>query len=48
MATKQIIPLFLDIGGVLLANGWDHHLKPMVFYQPRDFTPDTFKASMYA
>ena len=84
MATKQIISLFLDIGGVLLTNGWDqnirtraaekfslnyeemnarHHLtfatceegklsldeylKRVVFYQPRDFTPDTFKAFMY-
>jgi putative hydrolase of the HAD superfamily len=85
MTTKQIITLFLDIGGVLLTNGWDrntrtraaekfslnyeemnerHHLtfdtyeegklsldeylKRVVFYQPRDFTPDVFKAFMYA
>ncbi len=85
MATKQIITLFLDIGGVLLTNGWDHnmrtraaekfsldhdemnerhhltfdtyeegklsldeYLKRVVFYQPRSFTPDAFKAFMYA
>ncbi len=85
MATKQITTLFLDIGGVLLTNGWDHniraraaekfsldyaemnerhhltfdtyeegklsldeYLKRVVFYQPRDFTPDVFKAFMYA
>ena len=85
MTTNQIITLFLDIGGVLLTNGWDrntrtraaekfslnyeemnerHHLtfdtyeegklsldeylKRVVFYQPRDFTPDVFKAFMYA
>ena len=84
MATKQIISLFLDIGCVLLTNGWDHnirtcaaekfslnyeemnarhhltfdtyeevklsldeYLKRVVFYQPRDFTSDTFKAFMY-
>ena len=83
--TKQITTLFLDIGGVLLTNGWDHniraraaekfsldyaemnerhhltfdtyeegklsldeYLKRVVFYQPRDFTPDVFKAFMYA
>jgi putative hydrolase of the HAD superfamily len=85
MATKQITTLFLDIGGVLLTNGWDHniraraaekfsldyaemnerhhltfdtyeegklsldeYLKRVVFYQPRDFIPDVFKAFMYA
>ena len=85
MATKQITTLFLDIGGILLTNGWDHniraraaekfsldyaemnerhhltfdtyeegklsldeYLKRVVFYQPRDFTPDVFKAFMYA
>lgn len=85
MATKQITTLFVDIGGVLLTNGWDHnmraraaekfsldyaemnerhhltfdtyeegklsldeYLKRVVFYQPRDFTPDVFKAFMYA
>jgi putative hydrolase of the HAD superfamily len=85
MTLKQITSLFLDIGGVLLTNGWDHnirtraaekfslnyeeinerhhltfdtyeegklsldeYLKRVVFYQPRDFTPDTFKAFMYA
>jgi putative hydrolase of the HAD superfamily len=85
MVTKHITTLFLDIGGVLLTNGWDHYiraraaekfsldyaemnerhhltfdtyeegklsldeyLKRVVFYQPRDFTPDVFKAFMYA
>ncbi|MFZ1041686.1 MAG: HAD family phosphatase [Anaerolineales bacterium] len=85
MVIKQITTLFLDIGGVLLTNGWDHnirartaekfsldyaemnerhhltfdtyeegklsldeYLKRVVFYQPRDFTPDVFKAFMYA
>jgi putative hydrolase of the HAD superfamily len=84
MTTKQITTLFLDIGGVLLTNSWDHnlrarsaekfnldyaemnerhhltfdtyeegklsldeYLKRVVFYQPRDFTPDVFKAFMY-
>jgi putative hydrolase of the HAD superfamily len=27
MPTKQIITLFLDIGGVLLTNGWDHNIR---------------------
>jgi putative hydrolase of the HAD superfamily len=27
MATKPIITLFLDIGGVLLTNGWDHNIR---------------------
>jgi len=27
MATKQIVTLFLDIGGVLLTNGWDHNTR---------------------
>ncbi len=85
MVTKQITTLFLDIGGILLTNGWDHnirmraaekfgldyeemnerhhltfdtyeegklsldeYLKRVVFYQPRDFTPEVFKAFMYA
>ena len=85
MTKKQITTLFLDIGGVLLTNGWDHnirtraaekfsmnyeemnerhhltfdtyeegklsldeYLKRVVFYQPRKFTPDEFKAFMYA
>jgi putative hydrolase of the HAD superfamily len=85
MTLNQITSLFLDIGGVLLTNGWDHnirtraaekfslnyeeinerhhltfdtyeegklsldeYLKRVVFYQPRDFTPDTFKSFMYA
>ncbi len=85
MATTQIITLFLDIGGVLLTNGWDraareraadtfglnheemderHHLtfdayeegklsldeylKRVVFYQPRNFTPNSFKEFMFA
>src|SRR5664280_1798208 len=85
MTTNQITTFFLDIGGVLLTNGWDHnirarsaekfnldyaemnerhhltfdtyeegklsldeYLKRVVFYQPRDFTPDIFKAFMYA
>jgi putative hydrolase of the HAD superfamily len=85
VATTQIITLFLDIGGVLLTNGWDHnirtraaekfsldysemnerhhltfdtyeegklsldeYLKRVVFYQPRDFTPDAFKSFMFA
>jgi len=24
---RSITTLFLDIGGVLLANGWDHHAR---------------------
>ncbi|MHB8778254.1 MAG: HAD family hydrolase [Anaerolineales bacterium] len=27
MTTKQITTLFLDIGGVLLTNGWDHNIR---------------------
>ena len=27
MVTKQITTLFLDIGGVLLTNGWDHNMR---------------------
>jgi putative hydrolase of the HAD superfamily len=27
MVTKQITTLFLDIGGVLLTNGWDHNIR---------------------
>ena len=85
MAAAQITTLFLDIGGVLLTNGWDrnarqraatkygldhaemderHHLtfttyeegklsldeylNRVVFYQPRPFSRDDFKAFMYA
>jgi putative hydrolase of the HAD superfamily len=81
----RIQTLFLDIGGVLLTNGWDHHarqracqhfkleyeelnerhhltfdtyevgklsldeyLRRVVFYQPRDFTPDDFRQFMFA
>jgi putative hydrolase of the HAD superfamily len=81
--TFSIKALFLDIGGVLLTNGWDrnsrrlaaqkfdldieglnerHHLTfdtyesgklsleayltRIVFYEPRPFTVDTFKAFM--
>lgn len=80
-----ITALFLDVGGVLLTNGWDqgvrklaaekfgldfaemdhrHHLtydtleagklsldaylKRVVFYAPRSFSPEEFKAFMYA
>ena len=82
---SQITTLFLDIGGVLLTNGWDHnirrraaekfgldydemnerhhltfdtyeegklsldrYLNRVVFYQARSFSPDEFKAFMYA
>jgi putative hydrolase of the HAD superfamily len=85
MVASQITTLFLDIGGVLLTNGWDraarqraavtfgldrgemderHHLtfdtyeagklsldeylNRVVFYQPRQFSRDEFKAFMYA
>ena len=85
MAASQITTLFLDIGGVLLTNGWDHparqraatqfgldhnemderhhltfdtyeegklsldeYLNRVVFYQPRQFSRDDFKAFMYA
>jgi putative hydrolase of the HAD superfamily len=85
MSKLPITTLFLDIGGVLLTNGWDHearkkaadtfHLDPIeinerhhltfdtyeegklsldeylaqiVFYEPRPFTVDEFKAFMYA
>ena len=85
MAASQITTLFLDIGGVLLTNGWDHtarqraavtfdldhgemderhhltfdtyeegklsldeYLDRVVFYQPRQFSRDDFKAFMYA
>src|SRR3990172_9573399 len=85
ISSSPITTLFLDIGGVLLTNGWDRgirllasekfgldykemderyhltfdtyeegklsldeYLKRVVFYQPRDFTPDVFKAFMYA
>jgi putative hydrolase of the HAD superfamily len=80
-----ITTLFLDIGGVLLTNGWDHnirgraadnfsldyeemnerhhltfdtyeegklsldeYLNRVVFYEKRPFSPDEFKAFMYA
>ena len=83
--TPSISTLFLDIGGVLLTNGWDrtmrlkaaqqynldfaemderHHLTfdtyeegklslndyldRVVFYQPRSFTLDDFKAFMFS
>jgi putative hydrolase of the HAD superfamily len=82
---SKITTLFLDIGGVLLSNGWDraarrqaattfsldlpeleerHHLtfdtyeegkltldeylKRTVFYEPRAFTEEEFKAFMYS
>jgi putative hydrolase of the HAD superfamily len=82
---SNITTLFLDIGGVLLTNGWDrniriraaekfgldqdemnerHHLTfdiyeegklsldeylhRVVFYQDRSFSPEEFKAFMYA
>lgn len=82
---STITTLFLDIGGVLLSNGWDrkarreaaakfsldlpeleerHHLtfdtyeegkltldeylKRTVFYEPRNFSEDEFKAYMYS
>ena len=85
IVSSPITTLFLDIGGVLLTNGWDratreraadkfgldhaemnerHHLtfdayeegkltldeylKRVVFYQPRSFAPDAFKAFMFA
>ncbi len=85
MADSEITALFLDIGGVLLTNGWDHlmreraakkfnldlaelnerhhltfdtyevgklgldeYLRRAVFYEPRPFTPDDFKAFMFA
>jgi putative hydrolase of the HAD superfamily len=80
-----ITTLFLDIGGVLLTNGWGHesrelaadtfglnwaeledrhhltfdtyevgkltmreYLDRVVFYEPRSFTPETFRAFMFA
>lgn len=85
MPQTPITTLFLDVGGVLLTNGWDrrtrqkaaeqfgidyptmderHHLSfsayedgrltldqylmQTVFYEPRSFTPEDFKAFMYA
>ncbi|MGE5252686.1 MAG: HAD family hydrolase [Planctomycetaceae bacterium] len=86
MAEKtQIKVLFLDVGGVLLTNGWDRHmrrkaaerfgldydemderhhltfdtyeegklsleeyLRRVVFYEKRSFTPEEFKAFMFA
>ena len=85
MKPDPITTLFLDIGGVLLTNGWDnktrmraaekfgldfdemnerHHLtfdtyeegklsldeylNRVVFYQPRPFSNEAFKAFMYA
>lgn len=84
-SSQKITTLFLDIGGVLLSNGWDrkarklaiekfgldaveteerHHLTfdtyeegkltldeylhRVVFYAPRSFTPDDFRAFMFA
>ncbi|HTB51162.1 MAG TPA: HAD-IA family hydrolase [Ferruginibacter sp.] len=84
MKGDQISTLFLDIGGVLLTNGWggpsrklaaekykldwddmnerhhltfdtyemgkltlDQYLKRLVFYQPRDFSIEDFKAFMF-
>ena len=80
-----ITTLFLDIGGVLLTNGWGHesrklavqtfgldgaeletrhrltfdtyetgkltldeYLNRTVFYEPRPFTPEAFRAFMFA
>jgi len=85
MITAPIRALFLDIGGVLLTNGWDHHMRQraaetfglnyeemnerhhltfdtyeegklsldaylerVVFYQPRPFSPEAFRAFMFA
>ncbi|MDD5712169.1 MAG: HAD family phosphatase [Smithellaceae bacterium] len=85
MEGQKITHLFLDIGGVILTNGWDkkmrrlaaelfgldheqmderHHLTfdtfeegkltldeyldRLVFYEPRSFTCDDFKAFMFA
>lgn len=39
MATTQIKTLFLDIGGVLLTNGWDHDIRTRAAEQfSLDFT----------
>ena len=83
--SSPITTLFLDIGGVLLTNGWDHHmrqsaaesfgldyeemnerhhltfdtyeegklslddyLRRVVFYEPRSFSPEDFRAFMFA
>ena len=83
--SPSITTLFLDIGGVLLTNGWDRHIRAqaaekfgldldemnerhhltydtyesgklsldeylhrVVFYEERSFSPDEFKAFMYA
>jgi putative hydrolase of the HAD superfamily len=83
--SSSITTLFLDIGGVLLTNGWDTHIRTLaaekfgldfeemnerhhltfdtyeegklsldgylnrvVFYQERSFSPEEFKAFMYA
>jgi putative hydrolase of the HAD superfamily len=83
--SSSITTLFLDIGGVLLTNGWDHNIRRraaekfdldydemnerhhltfdtyeegklsldkyldrVVFYQARSFSPEEFKAFMYA
>jgi len=85
MQNSRITTLFLDIGGVLLTNGWDrdarrraaelfhldgeemderHHLTfdtyevgklsldeylaRVVFYQPRDFSPEEFRNFMFS
>ncbi|HMG83283.1 MAG TPA: HAD-IA family hydrolase [Ferruginibacter sp.] len=84
MKDEQISTLFLDVGGVLLTNGWggssrklaaekfklniddmnerhhltfdtyemgkltlDQYLKRLVFYEPRDFSVEDFKAFMF-
>lgn len=83
MSVSQYTTLFLDVGNVLLTNGWDHHMRDraaklfqldeaemnarhaltfdtyeigkitldeyinrVVFYQPRSFTLEVFKAYM--
>ncbi len=85
MAGTGITALFLDVGGVLLTNGWDHkmrekacqafhldyaemnerhhltfdtyeegklsldeYLNRLMFYEPRPFTREEFKAYMFA
>jgi putative hydrolase of the HAD superfamily len=83
--SPPVVALFLDIGGVLLTNGWDHnmrrraaeafdldyeemnerhhltfdtyeegkhslstYLQRVVFYRDRSFTPEEFRAFMFA
>ncbi len=85
MTGSSIKALFLDVGGVMLTNGWDHgmreratekfgldyaalderhrltfdsyeegklsldeYLQYTIFYEKRSFTPDDFKAFMFA